>query len=200
MRVIGLDLSLTGTAACAVSEQMKCEFMYSPGDPEDAKLPMVRRLLKLNDAIMKIVYGCDLVFVEGFSFASKGRSVVDIGGLGWMVRTGMYEGQTPYFDVPPKTLKMFITGKGNSNKEVTLEQVFRKYGLGSEFLSNNNEVDAYALGVFGQTYLGYLKGMVQELTEYQKRSFKKMAKVPTCFPRAWPEGLPRHPEASSPTQ
>lgn len=196
MKIAGLDLSLTGTALCAVSEGFTVEATYSPN--VDPKMEMVRRLQKLADNIVAATYDFNIVFIEGFSFASKGRSVVDIAGLGWMVRTRMYDTEVPYFDVPPTTLKMFITGKGNSNKEVMLEKVYRKYGIGSEQLKNNNEVDAFALGAFGRTYVNYLNGVAVGLTEYEKRAFKKMPKNPTCRPSAWPAGLLR--AASSPTQ
>ena len=45
-------------------------------------------------------------------------------------------------EIPPKTLKKYITGNGNSNKEAMKEAINHRYG---KDFSNDNEADAYAL-------------------------------------------------------
>ena len=107
----------------------------------------------------------DLIVIEGFSYGSKGRSVFDIAYLGWRIREELErlrtEDNIPWLEVPPSQLKKFATGQGNANKEIILQQVYKRWGV--EF-SDNNQADAYVLAQIGRAYLG---GM-DDLTAFQQ--------------------------------
>lgn len=60
--------------------------------------------------------GVDLVVIEGYSYMSKGRAIVDIGEMGGVVRYQLYCYGQPYAVLPPKSLKLFATGNGNASK------------------------------------------------------------------------------------
>jgi crossover junction endodeoxyribonuclease RuvC len=89
------------------------------------------------------------IFVEGYAFGAKGRGVFGVAELGGILRVMLAERFKSFYEVPPTSLKKFITSKGNVNKSVVLEKVFRKYGIGSEQLQDDNQVDAYGLARFG---------------------------------------------------
>jgi len=54
-----------------------------------------------------------------------------------------------------------------------LEQTFRRSGVGSDVLVNDNEVDAYGLARMGASYLKWLKGNVN-FAKYEMESFAKL--------------------------
>lgn len=151
--VMGLDLSLTGTAIC---------FLNSGGDIISVKTFTVQcrgleRVLEIEKFLMQQIEAVepDLVYLEGFSYASRGRSVIDIGMLGGVIRRRFVVDGVSYVEVPPMSLKKFVCGKGNANKNVVLEQAFRRYGIGSETLTDDNMVDAYCLAQFGLAHTGH---------------------------------------------
>lgn len=167
MNIAGLDLSLTGTAFCAW-DLLKLDLLEAD-DPvilyvetiDTTKMRGLERMLYIEETIKKLMneYFIKLVFLEGFSFGSRGRSIFDTGGLGWLIRRLLgKELEIPFHEVPPKTLKMFVTGTGNAGKPLMLEQTYRRWGIGSEILKDDNQVDAFGLCKIGQAYLERQKG------------------------------------------
>lgn len=112
----------------------------------------------MNDLYKGICEAPDLIVVEGFSYGSKGRSVFDIAYLGWSIREDLERLKNiwniPWIEVPPTQLKQFATGKGNANKEIILQQVYKRWGV--EF-SDNNQADAFVLAKIGEAYLNPLQ-------------------------------------------
>jgi crossover junction endodeoxyribonuclease RuvC len=172
--IIGVDPSLTGTAVCAISLSTPEKIIYTATfmQPE---LKGIKRLVflrkKLYAALKKLEQrGKIHVFIEGYAFGAKGRGVFNLAELGGVLRTMIAERFSGYWEIPPTSLKKFVTGKGNSNKTIMLERVFRKYGVGSEVLTDDNQVDAYALARFGEAILNEEK----KLTEYELAAKKKI--------------------------
>ncbi len=62
--------------------------------------------------------------VEGYAFGAAHKAH-DIGELGGVVRTMLFEGGVPFALVPPPTLKKFATGAGNAPKDTVLMQVLK---------------------------------------------------------------------------
>lgn len=173
MKIAGLDLSLVGTAVCV--PDIETNDLNISTLTQEGKLKGPARLIAIRDCIMKqlLDHNVTSCFVEGFSFASKGRSVFDIGGLGWIVKVALLENGFSYYDVPPTTLKLFVTSKGNSPKNVMLEKTFRKYGFGSDVLKDDNQVDAFGLAKLGEAYLRWINGDTN-FKEYEVRAFAKV--------------------------
>ena len=113
------------------------------------------------------------VFIEGYGFAFRGTEFL-LAELGGVVRLALLENLSqPYYDVPPTSKKLFITGKGNSPKNIMLEQTYKKFGIGSEVLKDDNQVDAFGLAQFGIAYLAWLAGEIT-VDKKQQDSFKKI--------------------------
>lgn len=129
-----LDLSLTGTGFCC-DGHTECWRSKLRGHE---RLQFI--LKKLSDAIDK--HGVTIIYIEGFSFGSKGQSVVDLGGLGWLVRHYLWARGITYVNVPPGVLKKYCTGKGNANKNDMIAEAIRRF----QFMgSDDNEADAWVL-------------------------------------------------------
>jgi Holliday junction resolvasome RuvABC endonuclease subunit len=142
-RIIALDLSLTATGFCE-------------GDRSEVwrtKLKGHERLQHILDALDSALYCVkpDAVFIEGFSFGSKGSSVYEIGGLGYLVRHRLWAQGIPYAEVSPSTLKKYATGRGNANKDEMLAAAIRRFNFPG---TDNNAADAWLLWALGMAEMG----------------------------------------------
>ena len=123
---------------------------------------------------MFIAGGAQYVFIEGFSFASRGRGILDLAGLGYILRLSLARAGITFYEIPPTTLKKYVTSKGNAPKNVMLEKCFRKFSKGSEELKNDNEVDSYCLARFGRDFLAWKAGKKQDsFAQYEIEAFIK---------------------------
>lgn len=173
---IGIDPSLVGTGVCVLH--------FGESTPRYAttvltkNLMGIERLIKIRDTVLTILTNTSLksnivnVCIEGYGFGCKGNAIFNLGELGGILRVMLYEEGYGYIDVPPTSLKKFITGKGTSKKEVMLERVFRRWGIGSEVLHDNNQVDAFSLAKFGEAYhrwrIGEAAGTQTEVQAFSK--------------------------------
>jgi crossover junction endodeoxyribonuclease RuvC len=119
----------------------------------------VRRLLWLRDCVltMAIEGRADVVVIEGYSFASRGRAVVSLGELGGVLRTALHEHGIPYVEVPPSALKKYATGKGNAGKELVLVEAVKRLGYEG---SSTDEADAMWLRQMGMDHYGHPDAVV----------------------------------------
>lgn len=132
MNILALDLSLTASGWALSGGPSG---IYSP-----PKLATgVRRMIAIRDAMLGYATNADLVVIEGFAYGAKGRAVLDIAGMGWLVRVALVERGYPVVEVPPASLKMFATGKGNADKNAMLGEAIRKLHYAG---NDHNEADA----------------------------------------------------------
>ena len=76
----------------------------------------------LSNWAMNIIQECNEIYLEGYAFATVGkshvRSVAENTGL---LKHKMHKVKQTFSLVPPTVVKKYATGKGNSNKEVMYE-------------------------------------------------------------------------------
>lgn len=189
-RVLGLDLSLTGTGWCATSNLVTRVGIIEPGKLEglermDHILKEISKLLDLTqvpffhvshseeDASLpqtsELNINETLVIIEDFSFSSKGSSLFQIAGLGYLVRHWLWEHGIKFLLVPPTMVKKFCTGTGTAQKSLILKEVYKRWNVD---LTDDNEADAYVLSRIGRAYLGWDK----DLTAFQRDVIDKMNK------------------------
>ena len=133
-RVCGLDLSLQQTG-------------YATPDGDHGLIRPssrsgIERLAWIRNQVMKIEHDhrVELFAIEGYSYGSKGRAVFNIGELGGVIRTALWDAGVPYVDVPPATLKKYACGKGNANKDLVRDAARDRMGLTAGV--SNDECDA----------------------------------------------------------
>jgi crossover junction endodeoxyribonuclease RuvC len=153
MAVLGIDPSLTGFALRYVARggelahQIKTKSTDFPCFP--ARLDFIeqefsRFLLSLEERI-------ELVAIEGFSFGSRGGTMQsEINGLGQTIRLALWRRGLSYVEVPPSTLKKWISGKGNAEKSTMMMEVLDRWGYKS---TDDNDADAYALARLAERWL-----------------------------------------------
>lgn len=121
--MIGLDLSLTGSALAVIdlaTGGLVTAVHRSPAPKDDALGAHVTRHRELVDGIVEQVIACNpaMAVVEGlqFSVASKDSSLTRRGFLWWAVAEGLVRAGVPVLEVAPSQIKQLATGKGNASK------------------------------------------------------------------------------------
>lgn len=173
MKVLGVDLSMTGTGVALLDDG---EMLYSKTikSKKDGDTPTdeLRRLVKITEEVMVHVDEwdeIDVVVLEGIAFMAKSTALAQLSGLTYMVRAEIDKRNIPFLIVAPTTLKKFITGKGNSPKDIMMLETYKMYG---ESILDNNACDAYALAQVGLAVLGQTK----KIPVYQKEVVKLINK------------------------
>lgn len=158
--IIGIDPSLTGTAICAYkpfsSVSPTARMARYSSEPSHSFQERMQRFQILVNSIGIFLsdYLIDreflTVFIEGYSFGSKGRAVYDIAEYGGILRNKLWMEGLQVVEVPPMTLKKFATGKHMADKTMMALHAFKRWGV--EY-GTSDEIDAYCLCRLGECYL-----------------------------------------------
>lgn len=132
MKILALDMSLTSTGVAYIDGTRRVETWKVPGKG-------MTRLARLRDLVLSSADAADLVVLEGYSYASRGRAVVSIGELGGVIRLALHTFGHPYVELAPSVVKKLATGKGNAGKELVLVEAVKRLGYGG---SSTDEADA----------------------------------------------------------
>jgi Holliday junction resolvasome RuvABC endonuclease subunit len=127
LRIIGLDNTVN-----------------SEGYIETSTLLDMTRIAFFKDRIMFLFqkYGVNQAIIEGYAFASKGRSVISLGELGGVIRFAMYEAKIPYVQAPPFSVKAFMTGLTWAKKEEMIAAILDQHGV---WIEDDNIADSFAM-------------------------------------------------------
>lgn len=171
MRIAALDLSLTATGWAFRDVED-----YAAGTKSGVllvpKLTGVARLRHVRELVLGIVAGADVVVIEGYAF-NRPNQAHQIGELGGVIRVALSENGLDPVEVPPASLKLFATGKGNAGKEEMLAAAIRRLDYGGH---DHNEADALWLLQMACC----ARGLELASNEAQRRA---LAKIP------WPEAF-----------
>ncbi|NUK22036.1 hypothetical protein [Streptomyces lunaelactis] len=144
--VVGLDLSLrcTGIAGVGWTDIVRTNLR---GD---------QRLSYLIDTIGSFIKAADMVVMEGPSYghANLGGHE-ELAGLRCAIRLWCHRRKIPYGIVPPSSLKLYATGRGNAVKGEIRSAIADRYGVHTEGAGRYDEADAYAALAMGLHWLGY---------------------------------------------
>lgn len=154
-KVLGLDLSLTGTGIARVGgEGVELLTTVRPGKrTSHERIEYI--LMEIHDA--QRGQSIDLVVIEGPSYGSQaGQSGHhERAGLWWLVTQGLYAVRRSYAVVAPTARAKYATGNGRAGKLAVLAAVRERYGhLTRGRIRNDNEADALTLAAMGVDHLG----------------------------------------------
>jgi crossover junction endodeoxyribonuclease RuvC len=164
MRIVGLDLSLTETGMChwqSGHTPEVCSIRPSNG---------CRDFSRLKEIMERVLDGCagaDVVVIEGLSMGKAMGKAFERAGLHYMIRYTLWVRKVRTVIVPPSSVKKFATGKGNSEKNLMLREVYRRFQVEA---SNDNEADAAALAFVGAA----IAGQWQPTCDAQREVLKKL--------------------------
>lgn len=175
-RVIGLDLSLTGTGYADFTRDGEMRTTTIRSKPANGVTQTWHRLNFIVGEVSALIEGAPfpaLVVVEGPSYGSRGSGTWDRAGLWWRVVSWLLMDMQVVAVVPPSTLKRYAAGRGNATKtDMAVALAKRKHGFE---LRDDNQVDAWWLGAAGRQHLGC------PVVEVPKAHREALAKVD------WPE-------------
>lgn len=133
----------------------------------------VKRLAEIRDVTADILstYGVSAVCIEGYSFGSRATQAHSTGEAGGVIRLALYDAKVPFVDIPPTSLKKFLSGKGTTPKTGMPLALFKQYGV--EY-ANEDETDAAGLVIMaaalgGAHHRDLLKYQQDALTEIRKK-------------------------------
>lgn len=129
MRVLGLDLSLTGTGIALVGDEPLPERPWRLASP--GPMRGVERLSWLGSEVTGAVAMTrpDLVAIEGYSFGARGNALFQLGELGGVVRLLLHRQGVPFVEVAPGEWRKQLFGKGNLAKDQVRVEAFKRYGV-----------------------------------------------------------------------
>ena len=140
--IIGIDYSLTSPAICVTTdfkiENSNFYFLsskkkhegkfgkYITGQLHDEWDNPIERFAKISDWVIFVLEDLHpdpnrIVFIEGYSFGSKGQGIFQIAENCGILKYRLQEEKIPYDIVVPSVVKKHATGKGNADKDMMYE-------------------------------------------------------------------------------
>lgn len=87
----------------------------------------------------------DMVILENYAMNAK-FNLVTMVTIGTCIRNMLYREKICWYDVAPKTLKLWLTGKGTATKKDMISHVKRRFGFETK---NDDIADGVALSYLG---------------------------------------------------
>lgn len=141
---IGIDQSLTCTSLAFFRGKKIEVHQIRPGTAGIARLDVIQK--KFRELLgSEKPYG---MAIEGYAFGAQGK-VFGLGELGGLLRLELYQRGYPLIEVPPTTLKKFLTGQGNVQKQVMIKELYKKYEIDT---NDDNDCDAIALAIYAREF------------------------------------------------
>ena len=147
-KIAGIDYSLTSPAICVYKEEEdgghfdfdRCVFYYLSRTERQQQLAAgcglgnivaepypewsteEERHENLSSWTMQLIRGCAEVYIEGYAFATSGKSYVrSIAENTGLLKHKMWSARIPFKTFPPSVIKKYATDKGNADKELMYE-------------------------------------------------------------------------------
>lgn len=93
------------------------------------------------------------IVLEGYGF-TRVQNIQSLFEIGTLIRYKLWKYGWKYIEVPPTSLKKFVTGKGNMKKEMMLKEVYKRWNIDCD---TNDEADAVGLAHFGMALDGHIE-------------------------------------------
>lgn len=152
MRVVGLDIStktgmviLDENLNVLLAKELNIKVYKSNLDRANKMSFLVMENLNLPQYKRP-----GLVVLEGYGYSNT-NTLVTLAEIGTAIRLSLLRNNIRMVDVPPTSLKKFITGKGTSQKDSIMLEIYKRWGFESE---TNNIADAFGLAMVGVALTG----------------------------------------------
>jgi crossover junction endodeoxyribonuclease RuvC len=144
---LGVDPSLRSPGFALVDE---AGVLVASAHHATRELRGAERLASLDDALLQFIlpYREWIVrcAIENYSIGSNNRPF-DLGEVGGVYRLRLYRMSLDYVEVPPTTMKKFVTGNGSATKESVAIFLDRRFGIQ---LQQPDEADAAGLALYAR--------------------------------------------------
>ncbi len=151
---IGIDPSISNTGLCIIDS--KYHVIYWDLIKTLPNIIIEERFIIIIERISNIsnFFSYDImtnfnkyinINIEGLSFGSQGRGMLQLAALHFFIRNLFFKEGLKFKIVPPKTAKKFGSGNGNANKEFLMKKVKERWN--PDIPENDNLYDAYVLAI-----------------------------------------------------
>jgi Holliday junction resolvasome RuvABC endonuclease subunit len=161
IKVLGLDLSITGTGLAHTLEGEVCTHLIKTRDKDRDG-----RLVQIQATIRELATGAELALIEAPT--PRSPSSVISGMVQGAARLVLLDLGIPYGTLMPASLKKYATGRGTGDKIPMAMAAYKRAGL--EF-PDDNQCDAFWLWVAANDHLGQ---PVFDLPAINRESLKKI--------------------------
>ena len=178
LRVVGLDISMTCTGVVAAD-----------GTPSSVKPRSSGMPSRLDEIVRGVIDalrrggGADVAAVEGYNPGGvQGVTMAKLGAARELVCWALWRDDILVADIPPSSLKLYATGKGNATKEQVLEAAVGDSPNGKE-PQNFDEGDALWLRQMGLAWFEPLHPDIVEVSAEQHAALHRIRwpKLPARF-------------------
>lgn len=148
-KIMAIDPSLTGFAVCILDETGNDVYQEEIATkPTKSLQERINRMTGLATKSLDLAtkFSPEVILIEGYAFNARGSSGISLGELGMLVRYFLKDASEVFLEVPPTTLKKFITGKGNASKVEVASSLSSKF---NKIFKSDNAADAYGLAQLG---------------------------------------------------
>lgn len=170
MRVMGLDISATATGATVISidEPWQKPLVLDEKEINVKGLKGLDRALAIAEVVVEMVnrWKPDDIGVEGYGFGNA-HTLAILVEVGTVVRLALKMMGRTWHEIPPNSIKRFVTGAGNAQKDKVLLELFKRFDLDAQ-TNNTGDAMGAAMVVFGA------KGAIH-LTKVQQDTIKKLS-------------------------
>lgn len=167
---MGVDPSMMHTGVAILNRGKQVVFATQIDMPPNKGGPF-ERIQKIITDILDIreTYQPTVIMIEDMFIGNK-ATAISLVQLGTLLRYFLWQENIWYADVAAATLKRFVTGKGNAQKDQIMMFVLKNWGYTSK---TNNIADAVGLAMMGLVSLGvtFPKAQMEVVT---KLSFSKV--------------------------
>ena len=197
MKIVGIDYSMNspGVVRFYLNDNLdliKADYLGFTQVKKNEKLPNIlyykkdkfvnniEKFIWINDNIHNFLlndysyFQDNYIALEGYAYGAKGK-VFEIGEATGELKKRIWENKIPLRIYDPTSIKMYITGLGNADKEL-----MKKHYKGIIPIENINEdiIDAYHITSLLQMELKIRKGIIktQDLLEHQIKVFNRCTK------------------------
>lgn len=165
---VGIDPSLSGFAVSICigdGEPQVFERSSKPATEASIRSRIARYRGLIDWAVDLIGSRVKVIAVEGYAFNAHSNAVT-AGEMGSLLRQSLLDCTALLVEVPPTSLKKFVTGKGQGDKVAVATTLTRKTGRS---FNSDNESDAFALMLIAQTL-----GGARDATAAERDALKKL--------------------------
>jgi Holliday junction resolvasome RuvABC endonuclease subunit len=162
---LGVDQSLRSSGVAVISETHQAAYI---GTIPTGKLAGVGRLAHVRDALRTVLAAeptIKFAALEGYAYDVGVGRVFELGEVGAVVKLALHDAGIPFLIVPPASLKLFVAGNGQANKEQMQQAVLKKWQYAT---AQDDECDAYGLAQVARAF-HLNKGSTRSELEVLKR-------------------------------
>jgi len=140
---VGLDPSMRGTGIIVLDQNAEIieQKLFSCKDKNGV---IEKELINYEKEINFItnMVNREAVYMEGPAYQATGQRILQMGAIHFLTRVLFFKNNVYFRVIAPGTLKKFVTGKGNTKKDLMLLKTYKKWGVEFE---DDNLCDAYGL-------------------------------------------------------